>query len=152
MQQSQESSALSRPPPPLLYHLSGCNYISRFGTFAFRDRKAALSNFSSMLWYYSCEITNKKYTFWDMNWNELWILLTLNRPPPPRGGFSELGAPGKYRNGALYICTNLPRSTLKFLFCCDAYCCTMVPHSCVQCFYILHVIMGFLHLHLHLFI
>ncbi len=25
-----------------------------------------------------------------------------------RGGFSELGAPGKYRNGALYICTHLP--------------------------------------------
>ncbi len=24
----------------------------------------------------------------------------------------------------------------------------MVPHSCVQCFYILHVIMGFFHLHL----
>ncbi len=44
------------------------NYISRFGTFAFHDRKAALSNFSSMLWYYSCEITNKKYIFWDMKW------------------------------------------------------------------------------------
>ncbi len=53
-----------------------------------------------------------------------------------RGGFSELGAPGKYRNGALYICTHLPRSTLRFLFCRDACCCTMVPHSCVQCFYI----------------
>ncbi len=65
-----------------------------------------------------------------------------------RGGFSELGAPGKYRNGALYICTNLPRSTLRFLFCRDACCCTMVPHSCVQCFYMLHVIMGFFHLHL----
>ncbi len=33
-----------------------------------------------------------------------------------RGGFCELGAPGKYRNGALYICTYLPRSTLRFLF------------------------------------
>ncbi len=26
-----------------------------------------------------------------------------------RRGFSELGAPGKYRNGALYFCTHLPR-------------------------------------------
>ncbi len=43
-----------------------------------------------------------------------------------RGGFSELGAPGKYRNGALYICTHLPRSTLRFLFCRNACCCTMV--------------------------
>ncbi len=42
----------------------------------------------------------------------------------------------------------LPRSTLRFLFCHDASCCTMVPHSCVQCFYMLHVIMGFFHLHL----
>ncbi len=33
-----------------------------------------------------------------------------------RGGFSELGAPGKYWNGALYICTHLPRSTLRFFF------------------------------------
>ncbi len=53
--------------PPL--SLSVCNYISRFGTFAFHDRKAALSNFSSLLWYYSCEITNKKYIFhkWIVN-------------------------------------------------------------------------------------
>ncbi len=35
---------------------------------------------------------------------------------PARGGFSELGAPGEYRNGALYICTHLPRSTLRFIF------------------------------------
>ncbi len=33
-----------------------------------------------------------------------------------RGRFSELGAPGKYRNGALYIFTHLPRSILRFLF------------------------------------
>ncbi len=35
-------------------------------------------------------------------------------------------------------------------FCRDACCCTMVPHSCVQCFHIIyvHVIMGFFHLHL----
>ncbi len=39
---------------------------------------------------------------------------------------SELGAPGKYRNGTLSICTHLPRSTLRFIFCCDACCCTMV--------------------------
>ncbi len=71
-----------------------------------------------------------------------------------RGGFSELGAPGKYKNRALYICTHLPRSPLRFLFCRDACCCTMLPHSCVQCFYIfhVHVIMGCFHLHLHLFI
>ncbi len=31
------------------------------------------------------------------------------------GGFSELAAPGKYRNGALYICTHLPRSTFSFV-------------------------------------
>ncbi len=33
-----------------------------------------------------------------------------------QGGFSELWAPGKYRNGGLYICTHLSRSTLRFLF------------------------------------
>ncbi len=79
-----EARELSAPPASPSPSLSlGCwNYISRFGIFAFRDRKAALSNFSNMLCYYSCEITNKKYTFWDMTWNELWILLTLNRPPP----------------------------------------------------------------------
>ncbi len=56
-----------------------------------------------------------------------------------RGGFCDFGAPGKYRNGALYICTYVPRSTLRILFCHDACCCTMVPHSCVQYFYIFHV-------------
>ncbi len=35
--------------------------------------------------------------------------------------------------------TYVPRSTLRILFCHDACCCTMVPHSCVQCFYIFHV-------------
>ncbi len=58
----------SPAPPPLLYQ-------------QIRYRKAALSNSSNMLWHYSFEITNKKYTFWNMNWNKLWILLTLNRPP-----------------------------------------------------------------------
>ncbi len=46
-----------------------------------------------------------------------------------RGGFSELGAPGKYRNGAIYIWTYLPRSTLRFLNCRDACCCTMALSS-----------------------
>ncbi len=101
-QRRHESSALPRPPPPLLYHLAIVitSADSAHSHFANRDRKAALSNFSSMLWYYyCCEITNKKYTFWDMNWNELWILLTLNRPPPPiftskfRGGCASPDEP-----------------------------------------------------------
>ncbi len=82
-QRRHETSALPRPPLPFpSLSLSGCQYIRTFSTFAFCDRKVALCNFRSMLWYYSCEITNKKYTSWDMNWNELWLLLTWNRPPP----------------------------------------------------------------------
>ncbi len=30
-----------------------------------------------------------------------------------RGGFSELGAPGKYRNGALYICNSVTHTVLR---------------------------------------
>ncbi len=33
-----------------------------------------------------------------------------------RGRFGELGAPDKYRNGDIYICTHLPKSTLRFFF------------------------------------
>ncbi len=69
-----------------------------------------------------------------------------------RGGFGELGAPGKYRNGALYICTHLPISTLRFLFVVVLAAGTTVPHSSVQCFYIFHVhdngILSFIFTHL----
>ncbi len=52
-----------------------------------------------------------------------------------RGGFSELGAPGKYRN-----CTHLPRSTVMFLFCRDAYaqwCPIVVSNVSTFCMYML---------------
>ncbi len=43
----------------------------------------------------------------------------LQKPPPippARGGFSDLGAPGKiYEWGP--ICTHLPRSAMSFFFC-----------------------------------
>ncbi len=96
--------------------------------------------------------TGTEHDFGSLGLIKLYTAVYIQVYNMVRGGFSELGAPGKYRNGALYICTHLPRSTLRFLFCCDACCCTMVPHSCVQCFYIfhVHVIMGFFHLHLHL--
>ncbi len=63
-----------------------------------------------------------RFSKWDCIVTQVWKWLTC-----------------KYRNGALYICTHLPRSTLRFLFCRDACCCTMVPHSWVQRFYIFHV-------------
>ncbi len=49
------------------------------------------------------------------------------------------GPQKKYRNGALYICTHLPISTLRFLFVVMLAAGTTVPHSSVQCFYIFHV-------------
>ncbi len=52
-----------------------------------------------------------------------------------------------------YTFAHIYKINLEVPFCRDACCCTVVPHS-VQCFYIFHVrvIMGFFHLHLHLFI
>ncbi len=71
-------------PSPSL-SISGCNFISRFGTFAFRDRKAALSSFSSMLWYYSCEITNKKIHI--LRHEPKWIVNFINIKSSPSSHF-----------------------------------------------------------------
>ncbi len=65
-----------------------------------------------------------------------------------RGGFSELGPSGKYRNRALYICTHLPRLTLRFLLVvmlAAAQWCPIVVSN-VSTFFHVHVIMGLLHL------
>ncbi len=76
-QRRHESSALPSPPPPLLYHLAvviisaDSAHSRRFPT------SVACYDITAV------KLQTKKYTFWDMNWNELWILLTLNRPPPP---------------------------------------------------------------------
>ncbi len=52
---------------------------------------------------------------------------------------------GPYTFAHIYLDLEVP-----FFFCHYACCCTMVPHSSVQCFYIFHVhiIMGFFYLHL----
>ncbi len=63
-----------------------------------------------------------------------------------------IGAPGKYRYGALYVCTHLLRDQPWVSFICrDACCCTMCPlfeFNVSTMFFHVHVIMGFFHLHL----
>ncbi len=89
------------PPPPPLYHLA----------VVITSADSAHSRFAIENWRFptsvgcyditAVKLQTKKYTFWDINWNELWILLTLNRPPPPIftskfwGGCASLASPNE---------------------------------------------------------
>ncbi len=94
-----ESSALPRPSPPLLYHLPVVITSADSSHSCFTIEKWRFPTSVACYDITAVIITNKKYTFWDMNWNELWIFLTLNRHPPPIftsrfwGGCASIASP-----------------------------------------------------------
>ncbi len=72
------------PPLPLLYPLSDYNYIRRFGTFAFRDRKMSLFNFWTEVSFVNIKSSSSSH-FHLKFWGGCASLASPDEPPLPFG-------------------------------------------------------------------